>query len=143
MRDTFQIPRSKGVEMLGNKIISDGSDENDLKFVNISSMHTFLGQESAGMETFELLYNATIEKVDKILLDRIRDREIAEKKEIANKRVQDTQGIVENILTTIENLPLDAQVQIVQSLSDLSVKQVEDTNETYATVKKAGRPKKA
>ncbi len=142
MRDIFQIPRSKGVEMMGNKILSDGSDENDLKAVNIESMRTFLGQESVKLGTFELLFNATIEKIDSIFLDRETERQLELQKENTTKRVHDTQEVVENVLATIENLPLDAQVQIVQALSDLSVKQIGDTTIKNVPVKKAGRPKK-
>lgn len=129
--------------MLGNKILSDGSDENDLKSVNIVSMQEFLGIASTD-DTFESLFNATVEKVKGLLLQKEIDLLEQEKKERSNKRTQDTQQIVETLLTTIENLPLDAQVQITQALSDLSVKQADSTNETpHVTVKKAAKGKKA
>lgn len=66
MREIFEIPRSSGVEMVNNKIISDGSNEHDLKAVNIASMQKFL--DHADMDdTFESLYNATLEKLAVLL----------------------------------------------------------------------------
>lgn len=48
--------------MVSNKIISDGSNEHDLKAVNIATMQEFLGKKDMD-DTFESLYNATLDKL--------------------------------------------------------------------------------
>lgn len=143
MRQIFNIPKSGGVEMMGNKMLSDGSNENDLKAINIKSMQDFLECTSTD-DTFMDLYDRTIEKVNKIISD-------AKETELRNNINQDAQQrtieinqIVNSIIETITNLPLDAKMRIKHAISSHDeVDQEEITPETpNVTIKKAGRPKK-
>lgn len=150
LRKYFQIPKSGGVEMQDNKMLSDGSNEHDLKAVNIASMHSFLGEDSLLMESFEELYNLTIAKIDLLIEEEKKNLEAWRDKDLAEERNKKINEIVGSTILTIENLPTDAQAKIYNHMlsrfQKVTSSAIVDSNIntiiTTTNVKKAGRPKK-
>lgn len=145
MRETFNIPKSGGVEMLGNKIMSDGSNENDLKAVNIESMQNFL-QCKSDTDTFESLYNATIVKVQGMIAEQKVNQESVNLGS-GNKSLSESE-MLDSVLVTITKLSVDSQFKVksfINTILGMESSVVINTNvvETpNVTIKKAGRPKK-
>ncbi len=130
MREQFKIPRSSGVEMQGNIMKSDGSNENDLQVVNIKSMQDFTGSH---LDSFESLYNLTITAID-LLIEKQKQDDIAESKRmIAKHRELEIGELVESVLVTIDNLPLDAKAKIHTYLSHQLMDNKIEHEETNST----------
>jgi hypothetical protein len=106
MREVFGIPKSSGIRTTNGIIESDGSNENDLKVVNVQSMQAFLETDESD---FDSLLNMTVEKIDEMLED-----EAKQKEEIARQ-----DGTNQPIIETITNLPLDAQIKIKVALANI------------------------
>lgn len=132
LRLIFNIPKSGGVIMQDNKMMSDGSDENDLKAMNIETMQGFLRSKET---SFEKLYNATIAAVDALIQDE-KDTAIEQIKQTqSHKRMEDIELIVESTLETIASLPMDAQIRIKNVLVSIA--------DTKPNVKKGSRTKES
>lgn len=128
--------------MMNSQILSDGSNENDLKAVNTESMKSFLGEDEAGLTSFEELYNATVSKVDEIIRNDLLQKQEVAKKAQSKIRTVETDEIVESLLETIDNLPLDAQMRIKHHITGADSTDEEAEQSTNVPIKKAGRPKK-
>lgn len=133
MREAFSIPKSGGVEMMGNQMLSDGSNEEDLKAVNVQTMQQFTEDESSD---FDFLYIKTIKKIDDIIEAQSEAKADELHKEGVMKRKEEIDQVVDTILETITNLPMDAQVKIKNILSDSlkenTKKETDDTKTTKA-----------
>lgn len=126
MRSLFNIPKSGGVVMVGNVMESDGSNEADLKAVNVESMQAFLESDE---KDFDLLLSFTVDKIDSLLEDTKQKKIEEAKAHDTHKRIQEIDQVVDTILETINNLPIDAQIKIKVALSQT----VEDTEKSYDT----------
>jgi hypothetical protein len=135
MRQTFNIPKSGGVEMMGNQMISDGSNEKDLKVVNIASMQEFT---ESNEKDFDKLLELTIEKIDVMIKEEAEEKEAVAAKAKAKVRNKEISEVVQSILETINNLPLDARMQIKSHLGTESNEQ--ESTSTKET--KKGRNKR-
>ncbi len=132
MRDAFNIPKSGGVEMQNGKIMSDGSNESDLKAVNVQSMQTFLDSTET---SFENLYNLTIKKIDEMIEDHKAEAQAEEDKKNAVTRKETVENMVDSLLETITNLPMDAQIRIKTALGSTG----NNTNVKESTSTKEGK----
>ncbi len=112
MRKEFNIPKSGGVQMQDNRLLSDGSNENDLRAVNITTMHTFLGPETEVIHSFEDLFNLTVSKIDLMLQDKFKKEEEEIKRLDAKKRNEEVDHIVASLVETFNALPIDAQARV-------------------------------
>lgn len=137
MRAIFHIPKSGGVEMQDNKMLSDGSNENDLRAINIESMQQFVESE---VKDFDKLFEMTIEKVNELLKEEADRKTEEERKKNTGKRLEDIEQIVDSTLETIAKLPIDAQVKIKVALSNVGETNNEQKDEKPKTkgAKKAG-----
>ncbi len=116
--------------MQGNKMLSDGSNENDLKAVNIASMQKFTGSH---LSDFESLYNLTIKGIDLLIeADKIATQELL-KKEDTKKRIEEINEIVSSILETVANLPMDARIRIKNALNTYVKEETIHVKETTST----------
>lgn len=127
---------------MGGRIMSDGSNENDLKVVNIKSMQEFLGGVGED-DTFESLFNRTVAKVDDMIEADKQTKlaeQLAEQLAVENQsKAKSVEEIVESIIVTINNLPMEGRMQLYARLVPKETP-IETPN---ANIKKAGRPKKA
>lgn len=112
--------------MVGNVMESDGSNEADLKAVNVESMQAFLESDE---KDFDLLLSFTVDKIDSLLEDTKQKKIEEAKAHDTHKRIQEIDQVVDTILETINNLPIDAQIKIKVALSQT----VEDTEKSYDT----------
>lgn len=129
MREVFNIPKSGGVVIQNNTMLTDGSNENDLKAISIESMQKFVASPDTN---FEFLYNSTLIKVDQMIKER-KEKEYQElEKENTHKRLFEINDIVNSTLETIINLPLDAQIKIKTALNHIG-EQKENVKETSST----------
>lgn len=119
--------------MQDNKMLSDGSNENDLRAVNIETMQNFL--ENPEEKDFSKLYEQTLAKVDEMLEQKEADLTAQSRSEEAKRRNSDVSHIVDSVLETIKNLPMDAQIQIKKALSSTVTK--EEQHEEPKITKKA------
>lgn len=119
IRKEFNIPKSGGVEMMGNQMISDGSNEKDLSVITVGSMQTFLGQESSGTDSFSELFNHMIEKIDSMIENENKKKFEEVQKILKQNRLQELDEVIDNVIATINNLPLDVQVLIINSYKHL------------------------
>ncbi len=151
MRQLFNIPKSGGVEMMGGRIMSDGSNENDLKAVNIKSMQEFLGGVDED-DTFESLFNRTVAKVDDMIEAEAVARLEAEQAERNFKRHEEVGDIVQSMIDTFNRLPIDAQEKVRTVMREKQKELGQEALESVinhlketpnVNIKKAGRPKKA
>lgn len=134
MREKFNIPKSGGVVMQNNTMITDGSNENDLKAINTVSMQNFLLKEDPStkypLDTFEALYTKTIETIDNILASKEFNRQVELAAEKNAQRSDSIDSIVSSILTTIDNIPLDAKARIYTYLASELNTHVKEDNST-------------
>lgn len=126
MRDIFKIPKSSGVVMLGNVMQSDGSNERDLGAVNISTMQFFLDTDE---KDFDVLLADTLEKIQGIIAGEEQQKIDDEHAVDIQRRSQEINDVVDTILETINNLPMDAQIKIKVALSSI----VQDTDKQHET----------
>jgi uncharacterized membrane protein len=116
MREVFGIPKSSGIRTTNGIIESDGSNENDLKVVNVQSMQAFLETDESD---FDSLLNMTVEKIDEMLEDEAKQKEEIARQDGTNQRINEINEVVETIIETITNLPLDAQIKIKVALANI------------------------
>lgn len=112
-REVFGIPRSSGTISLDGKLSSDGHTENDLKHINIGSMQDFLDTESIN---FYELFDLSVEKIKKLVNDRLKQTEDVEKEENRKQQEEQYGKVVESILSSIKLLPLEFQFDVKRKL---------------------------
>lgn len=123
MREIFKIPKSGGVEMTGGQVVSDGSNEEDLKAVNIGSMQEFLESKE---EDFDKLLGMSLDRINEIIAEKEKEKLKEIKKANAGKRIQEIDEVVDTLLETIANLPIDAQIKIKKHLASVGKKQTDE-----------------
>ncbi len=139
MRELFSIPRSSGTIMLDGKLTSDGCTQSDLSAVTVEKMQRFLNSTE---ESFDILLANTLEEVYSLVKAK-HDARFAEQLQVQHdEKMANATKIIASIMTSIKNLPIEAQ-QLLKQEVDVLLGQSTETNETSQEVKKGANKRTA